>query len=223
MAEQALKIKKKKWFQLVAPALFNNISLGETSADAAEQVIGRTVTVNLATVTNDLRQQSSNLSFRVASVEGDKAKTEMVSYHTSPPSIRRLVRRGTTRIDERLNVELGDKSIVLMKIFMVTKAIVRSATASAIRKMLPQVLAKEAGKISYDDLIRSVASNRLQIAIKNHVKKVYPLKSCEIKSLELIKKGTGKVEQKAEQETKSEAQEAAQEKNSEEGSEEGEK
>ena len=46
MMVEMRKVKKKKWFSVVAPKLFNNAALGESYVAEAEQLNGRK-TVNI--------------------------------------------------------------------------------------------------------------------------------------------------------------------------------
>ncbi len=186
MAEQIIKTKKKKWFQLVSPKEFGNVMLGETPAEDTQQLVGRKITINMANVTNDIRQQSNTIQFKVVGVEGDKAQTEIIGWQTTHSAIRRAVRRGTTRIDETLVVETSDKKKVAIKPMLITKTIVGGSVAKQLRKALIELLRSEIGKNNYETLVRQVISNKLQMAIKGALKKIYPLKSCEIKAMRLL-------------------------------------
>jgi ribosomal protein S3AE len=127
-------------------------------------------------------------------LEGEKAQTEVIGYEVSPAAIKRQVRRSTTRIDESLVFETADKKRVVIKLFLVTKAIVRSSTARTIRNALPELLKKEISNASYENLVKSLISNKLQMGLKNQLKMIYPIRNCEVKSMRLVQ--TEKSEQK---------------------------
>ena len=55
--KQGLKIVKKKWLPIRASKFFDSEMLGECYVTGPEQLIGRTVSANLANLTGDVRQQ----------------------------------------------------------------------------------------------------------------------------------------------------------------------
>jgi len=67
--------------------------------------------------------------------------------------------------------------------------------------------------VSFDELVRAVISNKLQTGIKHALKKLYPIKSCEIKFAGIVIKG--KLMHARENEPVSEVQEESKEKDAE--------
>ena len=57
------KIKKKNWYQIVAPKIFNGAMLGETIVYDQNAMVGKTVTQNLMNLTNDSKRQNVNIKF----------------------------------------------------------------------------------------------------------------------------------------------------------------
>ncbi len=114
-AKKESRVKKKKWIQVLAPKSFRNEVIGEVYAFEAQSLIGRVVTVNLMSLTGDMKKQNTNLKFVINAVEGGKAITELDGYHLIPASIRRLVRRGKKRIDISFTCLTSDKKKVRMK------------------------------------------------------------------------------------------------------------
>lgn len=201
MAEQIVKVKKKEWFQLVAPPMFNSLPLGETMITDPARLVGRIVAVNLSNITNELKQQSINIRFRVVALQDKNAHTEVIGYELSPSAIRRLVRRSATRIDDSQVFETADKKTVKLKPFLVTKAFVRGSAAKAIRKNMIELLKKEISKANYESLVKSLISNKLQITLKSQLSKIYPIRSVEFKTMQLLsqKKEAETMQKEAEQ------------------------
>ena len=67
-ATKQLVKAKKNWYQIVAPEGFNGAMLGESPVSDVEELKGRTLSVNLMTLTNDMKHQSVNLSFKIVKI-----------------------------------------------------------------------------------------------------------------------------------------------------------
>ena len=64
-ASKATTIKKKIWVQLVAPQSFNSQLIGEIPTTETKKLIGRVVTVNLMSLTGDMKKQNTNIKFLI--------------------------------------------------------------------------------------------------------------------------------------------------------------
>ena len=187
-AKQLTKVIKKKWFAIHATPAFNSVFLGDCYTTSADRLVGRALTVNLATITNDIRQQAVNLKFSVAKVEDDKGVAEIVGYELSPSSIRRMVRRGSDRLDETMSCETKDGKKLIMKMMMVTKSSTTSSVHKALRRRLVDLATKEAKSQLYDSFVEAILGAKFQTAVKADLKKIYPLKAIEIKRFGLVRK-----------------------------------
>ena len=56
--KKVLKAKKKFWFQLVAPKMFGGQVIGESYVNDPQSLKGRSVTVNLRVLTDDIKNQN---------------------------------------------------------------------------------------------------------------------------------------------------------------------
>ncbi len=210
MAEpkQALKIVKKKWLPITASKFFNSELLGDCYVPSADFLAGRTVSANLANLTGDIRQQSITLKFIVNSTEGETGVADVIGYAMASSAIRRIVRRGSDRIDESFVCETSDGRKVQIKPMLITKTITNSAVHRSLRKALVGSLSKEVRKHTFDSLINEIITSKLQVALKTELKKIYPLKGVEIKSLWLLGSGEKEAEE-AEAAAEAKVEEAA--------------
>jgi Ribosomal protein S3AE len=69
------KWKMKKWYEVLAPKAFGEVSLGTTPADDPDKLIGRVVETTLYDLTGDISQVHVKLYFQIASVEEGRAYT----------------------------------------------------------------------------------------------------------------------------------------------------
>ncbi|MCP3683160.1 MAG: hypothetical protein GY861_10755 [bacterium] len=189
MADNKKLVKaKKKWCQIVAPKVFESALLGESLIVDPEVLVGRVIGTNLAAVSGNMRHQSITLKFMIIGIENGKAQTELIYYEMMPAAIKRLVRRGTIRLDDSIICETSDGKLLKIKPMLLTRSKTSSSKITALRNAMIDLLSKEVKKNTYETLAIAMISAKLQIGLKQALKKVYPLKSCEIKKVELVKK-----------------------------------
>lgn len=186
-AKQALKIVKKKWLLIKASKFFNNELLGECYVPGPEHLLGRTISANLANLTGDIRQQSVTLKFLVTSLENDAGIADVVSCEMAPSAIRRVVRKGSDRLDESFICETENGQKVRIKPMIITKAATNSAVHRLLRKALVSNIAKYVKKHAFESLINEIITSKLQTTVKSELKKVYPLKAVEVRALEIVR------------------------------------
>lgn len=197
MAEAKLKIIRKKWLPIKASAFFDSEQLGECYVTDAEKLLGRTITANLANLTGDIRQQSVTLRFVVNALDGQEGVADAMGYDMAPSAVRRIVRRGSDRIDESFPCETIDARKILIKPMLITKTITNGAVHGSLRKMLISSVIKQVKKHTFESLINEIITSKLQMAVKTELKKVYPLRSVEIKTLRMLKAAEPQAEQAA--------------------------
>lgn len=186
MAEAKIKIIKKKWLPIRATKFFDNEMLGECYVQGVDQLLGRTVSANLANLTGDIRQQSVTLKFIVRSLEGEAGIADITSYETASSAVRRVVRRGSDRLDDSFLCETSTGQKVRVKPLLITKTLTNSAVHRALRKMMVGSIARFVKGHTFESLISEAITSKLQTTIKAELKKVYPLKSVEILALQLV-------------------------------------
>lgn len=179
--------KRKKWYNLVAPAVFGEAFLGETPAAEEKDIMGRTAKVNLMVVTNDMKKQHVNLTFEVVNVQGDKAFTEVIAYEVVPAFIKRMVRRAKDRIDDSFLCETSDHKVVRIKPFLLASGQTSNRIRTLVRKLGRDFLFKNIAQTTYDELVDALVGNKVQMDLKAIVSKIYPVRSCEIRTMKLEK------------------------------------
>ena len=183
--EKAKKLKKKKWYPIAAPKLFQDELLGEILVDEPNLILNRVVTTNLMNLTNDMKHQNINIRFRVNKIEDNVAYTELISYEMLPSSIKRLVRRDINKLDESFVCETKDNVLVRIKPFLLTKVATKGSKLKLLRKTLINLISKEIKRLSFDEVIEDVITRKLQNDVKAYLKKIFPLKVCEIRYFEI--------------------------------------
>jgi len=177
--------KLKRWYKVLAPAVFNNNLIGETVAAEEQSLIGRTLTTSLMNVVGEPKKQSIIGTFEIVSVKNGNAETRLKKMEIAPPSVRRMIRKGKERLDLSFLCATKDNVVVRIKPLLITRGKTGGSVLTKIREITETVSRIEANKISYEELIQDILTTKLQRRIRQVVNKLYPLKSAEIRAIEI--------------------------------------
>lgn len=183
MAEQkaTTKVKKKTWFALIAPKVFNEQQIGETVASEPKSLVGRTFLQNLMSLTNDIKKQNVNVKFEVVKVESSRAMTRIIGYEMMPSSIKRMIRRSNIKIDMSFAAKTADNKSVRIKPLLLTRTDTKRSIGTKIRRMAQDYIVKYVQKASFEDIMNDLVMHKMQSSLRDSLKKIYPLRTCEIK------------------------------------------
>lgn len=176
---------KKKWFQLMAPKLFNEKFIGETPSLESKTLNGKAMNVNLSILTEDMRKQNTEISLVVSGVEGDKVKTDFIGLRVVPTSIKRLVRKGRTRLDQTISVITKDEKVVTIKMLLVARNIIQGSVKSGLQTETKRFIVKKVSSLTYDEISELVIYGRLGKELKEKMSKIYPLRICDVREFKL--------------------------------------
>lgn len=185
-AEKTIDIwKKKRWHKIIAPKLFNEMIIGETPALEPNTLVGRTLRINMLTLTGDIKKQSIDITFEIEKVMGDTAYTRIRKFEMNPAAVRRFIRRGKNRVDDSFVCLTADNKKVRIKPFLVTFAKTSKSVLCVLRVKSRQFLARVIRGMTYEMLCREIAIYSLQKMMRDTIKKIYPLRVCEIRVMEI--------------------------------------
>ena len=187
-AKDVLKWRKKKWVQIVAPALLRNTVLGESLVMTGEQLVGKTIESNLMVLTGDMKKQHINVKFVIDSIKDGKAQTKLVSYKISPATIKRNVRRKRDRIDCVFACKTTDDIELDVKVLLITKNNTVNSVLTVLRKKTIDIVTKYITTTPFDNIVIDTIDFKIQNELKRQLKSIYPLRTCEIKFLGVKKK-----------------------------------
>lgn len=185
-SKETLKWKKKKWVKIIAPKTFKSSPLGESLVMSPENLIGKTVQSNLMTITGDMKKQNINVVFRVDNIEEGQAKTSLKSYSMIPSAVKRMIRRTRDRVDHSFTATTKDGFTVRLKPILLTNNNTSHAVLSLLRKKTESLLTKHLSKTKLDDFVNDILAHKLQNELKKQLKDIYPLKTCEMRAIEVV-------------------------------------
>lgn len=181
-----IKKGKKKWAPIYAPAIFGEVLLGESYVFETTDLQGKYLTANLSTITKNMRKQTANVQFKVVKIEEGKGKTEIIGYSMVISALKRLVRRGRDKIADSFICKTNDKKIVRVKPLLITGNYTTKMIQSACRLETRRVVREFAVANTVEAIIQSIVDGKLQKIIKDALRKIYPIKSIDIRMAKLV-------------------------------------
>jgi len=179
------KWKLKKWFEVIAPALFKEKHLGDTAANDYRLLIGRIVEVALSELTDDSKLQRIKLRFRIHEVKGERALTNFLGHVITGDYEHSLVRRRTSKIYSNQTVQTKDGQKVVVKCFIITMDKINQARRNALRLKLTQSIDSIAKTENFEDFVNSVLYGKLSAQAKKDLHKIYPVRHVVIQKTEI--------------------------------------
>jgi len=190
------KIIKKNWYTILSPKFLGEKPIGETYLSDLKDAVGRTIKVNLMSITKDIKSQPYSVKFKIDSARDTTLNTSIVGYYLSESTIKRYVRRRMSRIDDSLVLESKDKDKVRIKPFLLTRGLVSRAVRENIRASLKKELTEFVNKNKTEDVFGIIISYKIQRDLRSALNKIYPVRSLEIRMIEQVLEGKkGKVEE----------------------------
>jgi len=179
-----MQIKKKKWFDVLAPQEFGGKVIATTIAAEESNLIGRKLILNLMYLLNDYKKHNAKVTFKINNVANGRAQTELLRYELLLSNLKRLVRKAKDKINDSFVVETKDKVKVRMKPYFITKNRAQRRILSAIKKRAREFMAETVAKDDFSNIMLDVFSSKLQRELKDVLNKVYPLAICELSVVE---------------------------------------
>lgn len=177
--------KKKSWYAIHAPDLFGRALIGETLVEDPSALVGKHIALSLMTLTGDMKKQSTTISFAVDQIAENKGVTRVVGYHVMPSSMKRMMRRGRTRVDASFVCACKDGMKVRLKPFVLTVYETNRSTATRLRNVVSVFIATYVAAHDYNTLMKDLVSGKLQMYITFVARKVYPVFTAGIRALEV--------------------------------------
>ena len=189
------KWKAKNWYNVLAPASFDHVTIAETLADEPEKLVGRVTEVSLQDLTNDFRKSHIKLFFRVSSVEDGKANTEYVGHTLTSDYLRRMIRRKRSKIDAVYDVTTRDGATVRIKPFATTDRRIQNSQKRVIRETMKQTITQMAKASTLSEFVKHIIDGKIGVDIYKNCKTLYPVKRIEIYKTEVFNQPTIHIEE----------------------------
>ncbi len=178
------KWKGKDWYTVIAPKYFASKDIGQTPALDPNLVMGRVVDSSLMHLGGDPGKYYFKLSFKISELDGLKALTKFHGHICTRDFISRIVQNRTTRIDTNNIIALKDGKIRI-KTIAITNRRVKAEISKKIRAFIVEKV-KDIEKMTIEEFIKNITTNKLQIKIKKETNKLYPIRFFEFRKSEVL-------------------------------------
>jgi len=195
------RIKKKKWFPVIAPKIFGSKVLGESLLIDSSAMKGRFMKMNLMNVTGDPKRNSVNIQFKIKEVREGQGITEIVKYERIHSFLKRIVRRGRNKIEDSFIVKTSDNKRARIKTIVITNSYSPKSVGTNIRLTARKIIKEHISKNSFERNIEEIMKGMVMKETKSKLSKIAPVRTFDIRVFKLeAKKGTFEEELPVEEE-----------------------
>lgn len=178
--------KRKKWVAILAGKEFNNMEIGETYVDEPDVVVGKTVMINLMSLTGDPKKQNFNVKFRIKEAKDSQLHADLVGYFLQAAQKKRLSKKNKDKLEDSFEYKTKDNIHVVIKPVFTTKAMTYRSRHALIRNESRKFIADALKTLNFSSMMRDIIEGNFQREVKNALKKFYPVNSVLVKSAGMI-------------------------------------
>jgi len=181
------KRKSKMWYKIIAPKILNEINVGEILGPSeSEGLIGRKISLPLSEISKELLKYYIKMTLRIKEIKGEQAYTDIVAYELTKPYLSRIIKRKGSRVDLIRDIKLKDNKPVRIKGLLMTAFRTTNKQRKAVYHAFEEELEKFVIDKDFEALISLFISGKPQKEMISHIKKVYPVKFLDIRSIEIL-------------------------------------
>lgn len=209
------KWKAKKWYNVLAPPSFENVTIAETLADDPNKLINRVTEVSMQDITNDFRRSHIKLYFKIDEVEDTNAHTHYIGHAFTSDYLRRMIRRRRSKIDGVFDVTTRDGAVIRVKPIATTEKRIQNSQKKLIRAVMRKIILEQGSNQTLSDFVKYIIDGRISADIYKACKQLYPLKRVEVYKTQVLslptiqEESTKKTEEAKPEETLEENEEEA--------------
>lgn len=184
--ESRVKVTKKSWYKILAPKLFGQHEIGESYLSNPESALGRSLRYNLKELTGNIKDQNIYLLFKINNVVGTMLHTAPIGYELSASSVKRMVKKNTTRLDDYFVDISKDGHKVVIKSVLITSIKIQRSVGKALKRTLQETVHEDLSKNDFATFIGNLASGKIRSELRRRLAKIYPLKEASIRMVKLV-------------------------------------
>jgi len=178
---------KKRWFAVIAPEIFKNREIGEVAAIEQNNLLGRTVEVSAAKLTDTPKDQHRKIVLQLSDLAGDKVNSIVKKSFFLDNYIQRTIRRYKERFILAENFKAKDDTIKLKVLVLAVKKLHQKVRANLIRHIRAS-LTEKLSTAKTDELFLPANLEKISGELRNEIKNIYPADKVIIWKTEVKKK-----------------------------------
>ena len=172
--------EKRKWFQIMSPKIFGGRVIGETLGETIDNLKGRKIEVSAGVVTGDMKKQFVSLIFKVIGGDNNGANTDIEGLIVSQSYLKRGMRRFRGKLENSFMVKSVEGN-VRIKVLLLLRNKIHRSIGSKLLKTVVEISNKFVEGKKFEDLINTILNDSFNRAIKDGLKKTYPVADVEIR------------------------------------------
>ncbi|NMC04745.1 MAG: 30S ribosomal protein S3ae [Candidatus Lokiarchaeota archaeon] len=178
--------KSKQWYEIHASPEFDNIYIGQTPAAEEEILYERVLENSLFDFTQDFEDASMKLRFRINKVNGNLANTMFVGHELTRDFVRSLIRRGSNRIQNIIDIKTKDGYVFRLTGTVFTMNMARSSQQKTIRKIVLDILTEKGNSLGLKEFVQEMVFGNIERDIKRIANEIVPIRECKLLKSVLI-------------------------------------
>ncbi len=191
----------KEWYQIIAPPSLGGKTVGETPAFDPKNLVGRIHESSMMELTGSMSKFYIKVKLRVYKVDGLKAYTTFAGHEYTRDRIYRLVQRRSERVDVIKDISLKDGSKIRFKVLIILLRNTSNSINTDVRKKAEGILKNLTKNSDISSVIDGMLNGSYNRALKEEIKKIYPVGAVEIIKSKVLKEGN-RIEEKPKGEEK---------------------
>ncbi len=183
------KWKSKKWYNVLAPELFDKKQMCEVVAADPKKLANRVIRSSLMELGVSGTSQTgmfTTLKFRITDVNGTDAHTKLLGHEIAPSFIRTFARRGKSLIHQVVDEKTKDGVDIRLKLIAVTGSGVSQNTRRNLRELLVAETRAAVKEKQYNELIQDVFFGRFSSKLFNQLKTITKMRRVEVRKSEIM-------------------------------------
>jgi small subunit ribosomal protein S3Ae len=172
--------KSKQWYEIHASPEFESIYIGQTPAAEEEILYERVLENSLYDFTQDFEDASMKLRFRINKVNGNLANTVFVGHELTRDFIRSLIRRGSNRVQNIVDIKTKDGYLFRLTGTVFTMNMARSSQQKTIRKIVFDILTEKGNTLGIKEFVQEMVFGNIERDIKRIANEIVPIRECKL-------------------------------------------
>ncbi len=180
--------KKKRYINVFAPKIFDEVEIGIIITDPDHNVVGRTLEVSLYKLTKNPLHQFIKCKLRISRVLEEDAWTIYYGHEYFREYIKSLFMKGSSYIDVYKNIIMQDGTIYRALASIFTSHRINTSKKKVIRKNVSKLF----DDINYDsnnEFIRDMLFGIIDSMIMRTSRKIYPIRWAGVQKVKVVRLG----------------------------------
>lgn len=180
------KRAKKRWFPVLAPAIFNQKQLPEITAFEPNELVGRKIELSLKEFTGNPKDSFKKIVCKITKVQGDTAHTEVDRYFVLDSYAQRTSKKYPSSVLVVSKVKTKDDKQVKVKAILFLKNRIQRKTKTDLAKLMEKTIEAQVSKKNIQEIFSPQFISTLFVSSKKQMNKIYPVASIFVWKLTLV-------------------------------------